>query len=439
MLLSTLSTEFKKRREKFFHQAPGAALLLPAAPEVLRNPDVHYPFRQESHFYYLTGFEEPESFLVLTAQKKMALFVRRRDPEREMWEGERYGVEGARSVFGADLVYPIDELDAKLPELLHGADQVLCRLGQQEAMDRRILAILERVRVAAGRSGKSLLPLSDPNELIGEMRLYKGPEEIAHLRKACEVTSRAHRAAMGQTAVGMNEGEIEALIDYEFRRGGCARVGYGSIVASGKNAACLHYRANNEPVRSGDLILIDAGGEYGYYTSDVTRVFPVDAQFAPAQAELYDLVLESQKAAIALAKPGATLPQLHMRVNEVLVEGMLRLGFLKGDRAKLIQSGAHKRFYPHNTSHWLGMDVHDTGLYQRNGEARRLEPGMVFTIEPGFYIQPGDREIPERFASLGIRIEDNILITDSGCEVLTHDAPKERAEIEAIRSAARPF
>jgi Xaa-Pro aminopeptidase len=437
MLLSKVPGFFSARRDQLMKANPGAVFILPANGEILRNPDVHYPFRQESNFYYLSGFDEPESFLVLAPSKgagyKTILFVRRRDPMKEMWEGERYGIDGAMKVFGANEAYPIDEFDKKMPELLAGAEKVYYRMGHSEEVDRRVLATLEVFRRSLGRSGKSLPPISDPNEVIGEMRLFKTTEEAALLRKACQITALAHRAAMTEVRPGMNEFEVEALIDYSFRKNGCQRVGYGSIVAGGKNAACLHYRANNEALRDGDLLLIDAGGEYDYYTSDITRTFPVGKKFTKAQAVAYDLVLHAQKSCIAMAKPGAKLPDIHRHACETITEGLLSMGLLQGSKDDIMKTEQFKRFYPHGTGHWLGMDVHDVGLYTKDGIARKVEPGMCFTIEPGFYVQPGDAEIAGDYKGLGIRIEDDILITTSGCEVLTKDAPKERAEIEALR------
>jgi Xaa-Pro aminopeptidase len=434
---------FRARREKLLQSQPGGVFIFASNAEVLRNPDVHYPFRQESNFYYLSGFEEPESFLVLAPAKskpgahKMVLFVRRRDPEKEMWEGERYGIEGARQVFGADEAYPIDELDSKLPELLQGSDHVYYRMGLSEPVDRQILSALEKHRRSLGRSGKSLPPIADPNELVGEMRLFKTPDELRVIREACRVSALAHKTAMQETRPGMNEFEVEALIDYVFRKNGCQRVGYGSIVAGGANAACLHYRANNAVLNDGELLLIDAGGERDYYTADITRTFPVGRKFTQAQAKAYEIVLDAQKVGLSLSKPGSKLPEIHRRVCESLIDGMLRAGLLKGNAEELFKSNAFKRFYPHNTSHWLGIDVHDVGLYTRDGEARALEPGMVFTVEPGFYVQPGDREAPAEFRNIGIRIEDDVLVTTDGCEVMTQDAPKERADIEALRAAAK--
>ena len=412
----------------------GAAFIFFASPEYLRNPDVHFPFRQESNFFYLSGFEEAESAMVLTAAGKMILFVRKRDPEKEMWEGERYGTDGALKVFGADEAYTIEEFDAKIPDLLKDSEKVFYRLGMDPGSDRHVLSGLEGYRKAAGRSGRALPALGDPNEVMGEMRLFKTADEAAILRKASQISAAAHVQAMKETRPGMNEFEIEAMIDYSLRKNGCQRVGYGSIVAGGKNAACLHYRANNEVLRDGDLLLIDAGGERDYYTADITRTFPIGKTFSSAQAKVYDLVLKSQLEGIALSKPGSTMPAIHKRVCEVLIDGFLSLGLMKGNPEELLKSGAFRRLYPHGTGHWLGMDVHDVGLYLKNGEPRPIEAGMCFTVEPGFYVQPSDHETPSEFHGIGIRIEDDLLITATGCEVLTKDVPKTRAEIEKLRA-----
>lgn len=443
MLLSSAPAHFKSRREKLAASDSSAAFLFPANAHPYRNPDVEYPFRQESGFYYLTGFEEPEAFLFIgpnggpggskPGASRTVLFVRKRDAEREMWDGERYGVEGAKQVFGVDESYPIDELGSRLPELLKGAERIYYRAGQSHESDAQVLAAAESARRAHGRSGRGLLPIADPNEKLGEMRLFKAPEEVQALRKACEISALAHKAVMTEVRPGMNEFEVEALIDYTCRRNGLQRMGYGSIIAGGKNATCLHYRSNNEKLRDGDLLLVDAGGEYDYYTADITRTFPVGKGFSDIQAKVYDLVLKSQMECIAMVKPGLRYNEIHKRACEILTEGMISLGLLKGNRDELIKSGAFRRFYPHGTGHWLGMDVHDVGLYMQGGESRKLEPGMCFTIEPGFYVQPGDKEAPEAFRNLGIRIEDNILVTDKGCEVLTSGAPKTRAEIEALK------
>ncbi len=438
MLLSQIPQYYRARRDQLVRDYPGAVFIIPSHPDLIRNSDVHHPYRQDSQLYYLTGFEEPESCLVLApslsrpGQYRSIMFVMPRDPEKEMWEGERHGLEGVQKIFGADEAYSIQDFDEKLPELLRGSSRLFYRLGRQN-LDRRVMEALEFHRQSEGRSGKAILAIEDPSEPIGEMRLFKSQEEIALMQKACSITAFAHKKVMMEVRPGMNEGEIEALVDYEFRRSGCHRVGYGSIVAGGKNAACLHYRSNNAPLRDGDLLLIDAGGEYGFYSADITRTFPVGRGFSKAQAQVYDLVLQVQKNAIARVKPGAKLPEIHQNVCVDLVDGLLSLGLLRGKANEILKTKEYRRFYPHNTSHWLGLDVHDAGLYLKNGEPRVLESGMVLTIEPGFYVQPADHQTPSEYRDLGIRIEDDIWVTPQGCEVLTREAPKERAEIEALR------
>lgn len=423
-------------------ETENAAFVFPAAREVLRNPDVAFPFRQESNFFYLTGFEEPEAYLVLApaggGKYKTALFVRKRDPVMEIWEGERYGIDGAMKVFGVDEAYFHDEFEKKLPELLKSADKVYYRAHMDEAEDRVVFRALEALRRSQGRSGKPLLPIADPNAILGSMRVLKSKEEVEYMKRACQITAAAHKAAISESRPGVNEFEIEAFVDYHFRKQGAQRVGYGSIVAGGKNACCLHYRANNEVLRDGDLLLLDAGAEYNYYTSDITRTFPVGKKFSKQQAAIYDLVLKAQTECIAMAKPGATQAAIHRHASEVLVEGALSLGLMTGKVDEIITSGKVKRFYPHGTGHWLGMDVHDIGLYQMNyganaPEPRKLEAGMMFTIEPGFYIQPDDLDAPAEYRGIGIRIEDDILITSRGCDVMTSGVPKTREEIEALK------
>ncbi len=441
MLLSSLPGFFKTRRDTLMKktESEGAAFIFPAAREVLRNPDVAFPFRQESNFFYLTGFEEPEAWVVLVpgaskgAAFKTILFVRRRDPVMEIWEGERYGTEGALKIFGADEAFLHDEFAKKLPELLKNVEKVYYRTNLDEAEDRIVMGALEAHRRSMGRSGRPLLTVADPNTVLASMRIFKSKEEVEAMKRACEITAAAHKAAMKETRPGMNEFEIEAFIDYQFRKSGAQRVGYGSIIAGGKNACCLHYRANNETMRDGDLLLVDAGAEFNYYTSDITRTYPIGKKFSKTQATIYDLVLKAQLECIAMAKPGATQAAIHRHASEVLVEGALSLGLMKGKTDELITSGAVKRFYPHGTGHYLGMDVHDIGLYQVNGEPRKLEAGMMFTIEPGFYIQPNDMDAPAEYRGIGIRIEDDILITANGCDVMTAGVPKSREEIEALK------
>jgi len=442
MLPTSVAGYYKKRREILGKKDSSAAFFFPSNREYIRNDDVHYDFRQDSSLYYLTGFPEPESFLALLPSSeggkshRSILFVRQRNPEREIWDGERYGVDGALNVFGVDATYPIEELEDQLPELMKGVEKVFYRANLDETMDRRIYSVLETYRRGHGRSGRGLVPIQDPREHVGEMRLFKDSDEIELLCRASKITADSHSELMRHVKPGMNEFEIEALIDYLFRSKGCQRLGYGSIVAGGKNATCLHYRSNNETLRDGDLLLIDAGGEYGYYTSDITRTFPVGKKFSDQQAKFYDVVLKAQMECIAMVKPGVVYSTIHQHACLSLTEGLLSLGLLKGKTEELIQSNAFRRFFPHGTGHWLGMDVHDCGLYTQGGESRKLEPGMCFTIEPGLYVQPGDVEASEEFRGLGVRIEDDILVTSSGCEVLTKDVPKTRADIEALREKA---
>ena len=441
MLLSNLPSYYQERRERLYKSYPDAVFIFPAHPDMIRNSDVHHPYRQDSSFYYLSGFDEPNSFLVLappskkhTGGPRMILFVAPRDPEKEMWEGERYGVEGALAVFGADEAYNVSEFGKKLSDILLGSERVFYRLGLNPDMDRHVTSVLESHRMSQGRSGKAMMPIQDPNLPVGEMRLFKDQAEIEFMRKGCQITALAHRDVMKQIRSGMNECELEALVDYLFRKEGCARLGYGSIVAGGKNAACLHYRFNNDILREGELVLIDAGGEYGYYSADITRTFPIGKRFTKGQAKAYELVLKAQKSGIAMVKPGTKLPDIHKHICEVMIDGFLSLGLLKGKPEEILGSGGYRRFYPHNTSHWLGLDVHDVGLYYQDGTPRSLEPGMVFTIEPGFYVQPSDLEVPAEYRNIGIRIEDDILVTANGCENLTILAPKELDEIEGLRA-----
>jgi Xaa-Pro aminopeptidase len=445
MLLTQIPTSFKQRRDRLMQAHPQSLFIFPSNLESVRNSDVYYPFRQSSTFYYLSGFDEPHSYIVLAPSQthsqgyQYILFTQTRDPEKEMWEGERYGVQGATAIFGADEAYPIDEFEVKLPELLKSCSKVYYRLGLHADRDRNVIRLLEIYRKNQGRSGRPLLAIEDPSGPVGEMRLFKGPEEIESMRKGCHIAALAHELAMKEVRPGMNEAEVEALIDYSMRRAGSPRLGYPSIVAGGKNAACLHYRSNNDTLRDGELLLIDAGCEYEYYSADITRTFPIGKKFTSTQAQLYDLVLRSQKEGIAMTRPGETIPAIHQRICQILIEGMLSLGLLQGNPETILKKGEYKRFYPHQTSHWLGMDVHDAGRYL-TGESthespRKLEAGMVFTIEPGFYVQPQDRGVPDPYRHIGIRIEDDILVTPGGCEVLTRRAPKEREEIEALRNA----
>jgi Xaa-Pro aminopeptidase len=410
--------------------SPSAVAVFAAAPVFIRNNDVEHEYRQDSDFFYLSGFDEPESVLVLDAlERKTTLFVRPRDPDREVWDGPRAGVDGARERYGAHEAFPIAELDSKLPDLLQNRRRLYYRLAKDRAFDERVFGALDRVRA---RHRKGVTPPSeivDPGSVLHEMRLRKSLSEIEAMRHASSITREAHEAAMAGARPGMHEYEVEALLLDTFRRRGSERPAYGSIVGSGPNACVLHYRKNDRRVEAGDLMLIDAGCEFAYYASDVTRTFPVGRAFSREQQAVYELVLEAQLAGIAATRPGTTLDAIHGLTVEILTRGLVRLGLLSGEAEKLVETDAYKRFYMHRTSHWLGMDVHDVGPYFVDGKPRSLEPGMVLTIEPGLYIAPGDTTVPAEWRGIGVRIEDDVLVTSSGPEVLTAGIPKTVDEV----------
>ncbi len=430
------SSIFARRRAAYMEAIGSSAVaLIHAPPERLRNGDAHYPFRQSSDLFYLTGFAEPEATLVLRPgadKERVVLFVRPRDREREIWDGRRAGVEGAVSRHGAEVAYPAAELAERLPALLANQDDLYYSLGNDPEFDALVCRIIAEQRMRERRGQRAPRRVIDPREVLHEMRLHKSPDEIAIMRRAAAITAEAHRAAMKAAGDGVGEHELQALIDYTFRRRGGTGPGYQSIVGSGDNATILHYVENDRIMRDGDLCLIDAGCEYGMYTADVTRTFPVSGRFSEPQRRCYELVLAAQKAAIDLSRPGATIDGIHQRVVDMLTEGMVQLGLLAGPAAARIEDDGYKRFYMHRTSHWLGMDVHDVGNYGAGGApSRPLEPGMVITIEPGLYVASDAEDVPAEYRGIGIRIEDDILITSDGYENLTSDAPKEVAEVEA--------
>lgn len=438
MIKSTVPSYFKRRREQFMEKAGNGALVIASNPVFRRNHDVNYPFRQDTNFYYLTGYDEENSFLVLAptsgkGNHKSILFVQDRNLEREIWDGERYGVERAGDIFGIDEVYSVSVFDQELPKILSAVEKVYVQLGIHPSVDQRLVNLIKQSTDRLGRTGRATLAIIDPSTILGEMRLFKTEEEVEIMRMACSISAKAHVQIMKDIRPGMNESEVEAMIDYNFRRNGCQRNGYGSIVASGANATCLHYVKNNEVMRDGTLLLIDAGGEYDYYSADITRVSPVGRSFSREQAKIYDAVLRVQKDCVAMLKPGVKYDDLQDRAREGLVHELLELELLKGDPKKLLETKAYHRFYPHNISHWLGMEVHDTGLYRDEKSSRTFEPGMVITVEPGLYIQPYDTEASEGYRGIGVRIEDDILITKSGNENLTKEALKERSDIESLR------
>jgi Xaa-Pro aminopeptidase len=413
---------------------PRAALVLTSPPERLRNGDTDYKFRQDSDLLYLTGFAEPGSTLVLRPahpETPFVLFVRPRDPAAETWTGRRAGLEGATRDYGADAAFAAGELDSKLPEILGGAEELHFPFGRDPELDAVISRALARLRTTERRGRRAPVRLVDARLSVHELRLVKSPDEVAVQRRAAAITAEAHTAAMRAARPGVNEAEIEALIDYTFRRRGGTGPGYPTIVGGGVNATILHYVENAAPLAAGELLLVDAGCEVDGYTADVTRTFPVGGRFSDAQRRLYEVVLETQLAAIEAVKPGATIDAIHDQVVEGLTRGLVTLGLLTGEVPTLIESGAYKPYYMHRTSHWLGMDVHDVGFYSEDGVARPLTPGMVLTIEPGLYVAP-DADVAPEYRGLGVRIEDDLLVTPTGYDNLTRDTPKSVADLEKL-------
>jgi Xaa-Pro aminopeptidase len=423
---------FKKRRDELAALSKGAAVIIAAHPDMIRNNDVHHPYRQDSHFFYLSGFEEPESVIVFRPQKdpEFVLFVRKKDPLRETWDGFRYGPEGAVKMFGADKAFIYEELETELPKLLADVDRVYYRLFWNNDFDKKFREAIEATRASQGRSGLGILPIWDLTELLGEMRIKKSSQEADWLRKACAITSEGHLAGIKYVKPGVNERELQAVIEHEFRMQGSPRNGYGSIVASGASACTLHYNFNDQECKNGDLVLVDMGAEYNYFTGDITRTYPVNGKFTSVQKEFYERVLKVQKQLVSMVRPGVVFKSLQDTTIELLTEHMLELGLLKGSVQQNIEQMNYKKYYPHGVSHWLGMDVHDAGLYKKNGPSRPLESGMAFTIEPGLYVPVDDMSAPAHLRGLGVRIEDNILVTDTGHENLTQSCPKETKDLE---------
>jgi Xaa-Pro aminopeptidase len=430
--------ELAARRARVLEALGDGVLLLAAAPERPRTADILYPFRQDSDFDYLTGFPEPEAVCLLTPDgtERFVLFVRPHDPERELWVGARAGVEGAVERHGADAAYPIDELDKRLPGFLARAPHVALDLGREDPLAARLLAAVRRAQAERPRSGTGPTAVHDASEMLHEMRLRKSPAEIERMRRAIAIACEGHREAMRTARPGQAEFEVEALIDFTFRRRGATGPAYPSIVAAGANATVLHYTDHTATLAPDQLLLIDAGAEYAGYCADVTRTFPTGRRYPAAQRDLYDAVLAAQLAAIGAARPGATLEALHSTAIRVLVEALIHLGLLEGPVDEAVEKERYRRFYMHRTSHWLGRDVHDVGRYKVDGAARPLEPGMVFTVEPGLYVPATADDVPAAFRGTGIRIEDDVLITADGNEVLSAAAPKLVPEVEALRDAA---
>lgn len=422
---------YVERRRRLAEQMQTGVAVIPTAPERTRNRDSQYPYRFDSYFHYLTGFAEPEAVLVLIAgaAPKSILFCREKNLEREIWDGFRYGPEAARDAFSLDEAHPIAQLDEMMPKLLADQPSLHFHLGADSAWDARAVGWLNAVRAEVRNGIVAPAAIRDVRVLLDEMRLIKGAEEIATMRRAAEISAAAHRRAMQYVRPGRYEYEIEAELLHEFRRYGAQAPAYSSIVAGGANACVLHYVDNGVMLKDGDLLLIDAGCELDGYAADITRTFPVNGRYSAVQKDVYEMVLAAQAAAIAKVAPGAGWNDPHQAALQVLVQGMIDLGLCSGSAEEVLESGAYKRFYMHKTGHWLGMDVHDVGDYKRGGEWRKLEAGMVLTVEPGCYIRPAE-DVPEHFWNIGIRIEDDVLVTAQGNDVLTVAAPKAVREIE---------
>ncbi len=430
---------FRERRAEVLRRmrelAPGPSVaVFPAMPVATRNSDVEHAYRAHSDVYWLTGFEEPEAVVVLSTEgdKPFTLFVRPRDKEKEIWTGRRAGTEGASKAFGADQAFEAGKLDEELPRLLGSARTLFYRVGGDDPeFDLRISRLLRTLRARARAGVNAPVRIEDPGQIVHELRLRKEPREIDALHRAIELTRKGHIACMKAGRPGTHEYDLHALLEREFRQKGGRGWGYYPIVAAGENATVLHYNDNRVEIRDGELVLIDAGAEYDLYTADVTRTFPSSGRFSDPQRACYQLVLDAADASIAAVRPGETLDALHEKAVRVLTEGMVKLGLLQGDVDQLIKDNAFRRYYMHRTSHWLGLDVHDAGSYSIDGKPRPLEPGMVFTIEPGLYVARDDDKAPEQLRGIGIRIEDDILVTSSGYENLTASIPRTVSSVEA--------
>ncbi len=414
---------------------PDSIAIIPSAREAVRSHDTHYRYRQSSDFYYLTGFDEPEAIAVLRPgdeEGAYTLFVRPRDPEKEVWDGGRAGVEGAKELHGADAAHPIAEFETKLPELLSGKHNLYYRLGLDRDLDDKIIRRLAQMRASTRLPVFAPATVTDLGHLLHEMRRIKTDDELDLIARAAEITAEAHVEAMRSVKPGMKEYEVEALIEYSFRKRGAAAPAYGSIIGTGNNATVLHYVKNDATLEDGDLLLVDAGAEYQGYAADITRTFPVGGKFTDAQRDIYELVLQAQEACVAGVRPGVSMDELYDVSARILTEGMVRLGLLEGDPAKLIEEGEHKKFYMHRLGHFLGMDVHDVGLYYEKGAARPLERGIVVTIEPGLYIAKNAENAPDKYRGIGVRIEDDVIVTADGGRVLTGGVPKSVEGIEEV-------
>lgn len=424
----TRVVEFMEKME------PNSVAVFAGAHEIKRNHDTDFEFRQDTDFYYLTRLNEPDCVAVLAPshpEHKYVLFVRPRVREEEIWTGIRAGVEGAISQHGADAAYEINKLSDVLPKYLQNVEKLYYRLGNDEHFDQKIIASIKHVREKVRGGVYAPTVIIDPGTLLHEMRLRKSEGDLNSLRRAVAISAEGHIAAMKHCKPGMYEYELEAIIEYVFRRNGATGVGYPSIVGSGFNSTILHYNTNQCQIKDGDLVLIDAGAEYNLFSGDITRAFPANGKFTRAQQAIYEAVLNANKEVIKMVKPGESFMKLHEKAVEVVSEELLRLGLVAGSRAEVVEKESYKKFFMHRTGHWLGMDVHDVGRYKVGDDWRKLEPGMVFTVEPGIYIAEGTEGVPEEYFNIGVRIEDDVLVTETGFEVLTAMTPKEVKDVEA--------
>ncbi|QJR15343.1 aminopeptidase P N-terminal domain-containing protein [Usitatibacter palustris] len=422
---------YRNRRSRLAESISEGVIIVPTSPEMARNANQYYEFRWDSTFYYLTGFKEPDAVLVIVPGKKprQILFCRDKNVEREIWDGFRYGPKAAKTEFGFDEAYSIDEIDERVPELLINSDVLHTPMAVHPAWDARVANWLTRVRGLVRTGINAPMEVHDIRARVGEMRLFKDAEEVKIMKRAADISSAAHVRAMREAQTAKFEYEIAAGLAHEFGRHGAGSA-YGSIVGAGANACCLHYRSNDGPLKKGELLLIDAGCELGSYASDITRTFPIGGKFSPAQRDVYEVVYAAQKAAIAAIKPGVVFDTYHEVAKKELVRGLIDLKLCKGSVDEVLEKKTYEQFYMHKAGHWLGLDVHDAGEYLRKGKYRKFEPGMVLTVEPGLYIRPA-ANVPKAFNNIGVRIEDDVLVTKKGCEELSTGVPKKLKDVEA--------
>ena len=433
-------SEYVRRRKALMAEMePNSIAILPAAPMYIRNRDVEHIYRQDSDFQYLSGFPEPEAVIALIPGREhgeYVLFCRERDPARELWDGLRAGQDGAISDYGADDAFPIGDIDDILPGLIEGRSRVYYAIGSNQEFDHRLMEWINTIRSKARQGAQPPNEFVALDHLLHDLRLYKSANEIKVMKHAAEISARAHIRAMQASRAGLYEYHLEAELDYEFRKGGAKMPAYGSIVAAGKNACILHYRENDALLKDGDLVLIDAGCEIDCYASDITRTFPVSGRFSPEQKAIYELVLAANEEAFKHIAPGRHWNEAHEATVRVITAGLVELGLLQGDVDELIAADAYKPYYMHRAGHWLGMDVHDVGDYKVGGEWRVLEPGMAMTVEPGIYVAADNQDVAKKWRGIGVRIEDDVVVTRNGCEILTGGVPKSVDEIEALMAVS---